>query len=168
MTKIYQLEGFAQGCPLAPILSAIVLQELLIPLQKELDERALELKIDPTCQDDDNNGSATNAMAYLDDTTAVATLKDAEFIIDYMETHGPPLGCILQPDKCNILTLTNDLSPLLFLPDAQQKSLTRLTTKLTTKAELTNRVRLLATPIGNKINDGPRSNSTAEGNQAIR
>ena len=56
MTNIYQLERFAQGCPLAPILSAIVLQELLIPIQKELDERALERKIDPTCQDDNNNG----------------------------------------------------------------------------------------------------------------
>ena len=150
MTKIYQLEGFAQGCPLAPILSAIVLQELLIPLQKELDERALERKMDPKCQDDDNNGSATNVMAYLDDTTAAATLEDAEFIIDYMETHGPPLGCILRPDKCKILTSTNGLSPLLFLPDAQQKSLTRLTTKLTTKAEQTNGVRLLGTSIGNK------------------
>ena len=150
MTKIYQLEGFAQGCPLAPILSAIVLQELLIPLQKELDKRALARKQDPTFQDDDNNGSATNVMAYLDDTTAATTLDDAEFIIDYMETHGPPLGCILRPDKCKILTSTNGTSPKLFLTDKQQQTLTRLTTKLTTKAELTNGVRLLGTPIGNQ------------------
>jgi len=100
LTKILQLEGFAQGCPLAPILSAIVLQELLIPLQNELDRRALTRKQDSTYHDDDNNGSATNVMAYLDDTTAAVTLEDAEFIIQYIETHGPALGCFLRPEKC--------------------------------------------------------------------
>eukprot|EP00816_Leptocylindrus_hargravesii_P006607 CAMPEP_0196807082 /NCGR_PEP_ID=MMETSP1362-20130617/7018_1 /TAXON_ID=163516 /ORGANISM="Leptocylindrus danicus, Strain CCMP1856" /LENGTH=258 /DNA_ID=CAMNT_0042180839 /DNA_START=804 /DNA_END=1577 /DNA_ORIENTATION=+ len=146
LTQILQLEGFAQGCPLAPILSAIVLQELLAPLQKELDRRALLRKQDPTHQDDDNNGSASNVMAYLDDTTAAVTLEDAEFIIQYIEAKGPELGCFLRPDKCKILTSTNGFSPLYFLPEDKQKILQRLNDKLTTKAEQTDGVRLLGTP----------------------
>ena len=64
-----QEEGFAQGCPLGPIFSALCFYLLLQPLQAELQSRAATRQ---TAEDpgDDGFGSEPSTASYLDDTVA--------------------------------------------------------------------------------------------------
>ena len=148
--QIIQLEGFAQGCPLAPLLSALVLHELLLPLQHQLNSRAATRKRNNK-PGDDGQGSLTNLLAYLDDTTAVVAYEDANFIIDYINLHGAQYGCIIQNEKTKFLTSTNGTTPFNFLPKQHQTLLTQLRNRCSNplQAELVTGTRLLGTPIGN-------------------
>ena len=99
-----QKEGFAQGCPLGPFLSALVLLRLLTDLQAELDARASDL----------HNKSFT--VAYIDDSTSPSRLPDIAFIFRYLSEHGPDYGLHLSTDKNHILLSVDGTFPFHELP----------------------------------------------------
>jgi hypothetical protein len=78
--SLLQLDGFAQGDPLAPFYSCLALQRLLRALDGELRARALMR----------GQTYASFPVAYMDDTTLVAHLQDVAFIFDYIARYAPP------------------------------------------------------------------------------
>ena len=103
-----QEEGFAQGCPLGPIFSALCFYILLKPLQKELKQRANARKQAGT-RDDDGHGSRGATTSYLDDTGCWLAHQDTDFFLARFTALGTPLGIMLNPSKTKILTNTRNI-----------------------------------------------------------
>ena len=99
-----QKEGFAQGCPLAPLLSCLVLLRLVTNLQKELD----------ACVHDPN--MASFSFSCIDDTAAPACLLDTGFTFRHLAMHGPEHGLHLSHEKNHMLLSTDDAFSFSQLP----------------------------------------------------
>ncbi|KAL7523745.1 hypothetical protein ACHAXR_000310, partial [Thalassiosira sp. AJA248-18] len=59
-------EGANQGCPLSATLAALVLNEILLPLDDKLKERAKQRRLNGNMMDD-GCGGETHPMGYIDD-----------------------------------------------------------------------------------------------------
>ena len=104
-------EGFSQGCPFSPIFAAIVLNEILPELQDLLNNLAsqqLELGI----KGDDNKGTLSFILVYVDDCNAMVALQDVEPLLDKFKELAEPLGAIMNTEKTRILTSTNHRSTI--------------------------------------------------------
>ena len=77
-------EGVNQGCPLSSILAALVLNEVLRPLTKQLNARAARRlsASGGSTPLDDNTGGQTHPEACVDDCGATVPLEDVEFFVE--------------------------------------------------------------------------------------
>ena len=66
-TVITVNEGFSQGCPASPTFAAIVLNDILTTIQKELNVRAKQRQANGD-KGDDGYGTIAIILAYVDDT----------------------------------------------------------------------------------------------------
>ena len=103
-----QKEGYAQGCPLAPLLACLVLLRLLTDLQTELDQRAINIPSPPS---DLYPTLPSYTLAYMDDTEALIRLLDIAFVFQYIAEHGPDYGLHLSREKNHILLSTTGSFP---------------------------------------------------------
>ena len=155
-------EGVSQGCPLSPIFASLVVARLLQPLDDLLKSRASARLLAGHAGDDDN-GSITHLLGYVDDVSACVPLEDLQFLCDNFATIGAPLGCFVNPMKTRILTSTSGHSPIptLSLTNPQlASSISTTIAQYSTKpnptdilgpalpVELTTGFRLLGSPIG--------------------
>lgn len=96
-------EGVNQGCPLSSILAALVLHEVVAPIDAKLKIRAANrLRLQNTGYDD--AGGETHPMAYIDDAGAAVPHKDVKFFFDEFTKLGPQFGCHLNTIKTRIMT----------------------------------------------------------------
>jgi hypothetical protein len=105
-TVIAVQEGFSQGCPASPVFAAIVLNEILTQLHKELALRAA-LRKSRGDTGDDNDGTLALILAYVDDCNILLHLDDVKFFLDRFVQLASPLGAVLNTEKTRILTATN-------------------------------------------------------------
>ena len=96
-----QNEGFAQGCPLSPFFACLVLQELMVKLSSNLEQRA-QIRERLT----------SFLVAYMDDQAAIANIEDIKYIFQFFQTEGPGKGLHLSKEKCEILLSTKGTSPM--------------------------------------------------------
>jgi hypothetical protein len=145
-----QVEGFAQGCPLAGMFASLGLHVLLKQINGELAVRAAERKAQHP--GDDGAGSLSAALAYLDDTFNYAPIIDVFYFLLRFIQLGPLRGLILGCPKTKILTSTTGVSPMASLPPDLQACLLQAFTLLCPEdpfsAELTSGIRLLGQPLG--------------------
>jgi hypothetical protein len=134
-----QWEGFAQGCPLSGAFADIVLATILQPLNQQLQER-LQQRNEPF--------PPPTTLSYHDDTSAVLPYEDIPWFLDTFQTLGNPIGIRLNLQKTTILTSLSAESPLPYLQQHQQQSLTQAFTMLGPQAEHRHGIRLLGQPIG--------------------
>ena len=104
-------EGVNQGCPLSSILAALVLHEVLAPIDAKLKIRAANRRQQQNTGDDDAGGE-THPMAYIDDAGAAVPHEDVEFFFDEFTKLGPQFGCHLNTVKTRIMTSTSGSSAL--------------------------------------------------------
>ena len=64
---IEQEEGLAQGCPLSPPFSSLVLARIMDAIHADLNDRAATRKANSSLGDD-GHGSRTSCLSYMDDT----------------------------------------------------------------------------------------------------
>ncbi|KAL7523057.1 hypothetical protein ACHAXR_000534, partial [Thalassiosira sp. AJA248-18] len=105
-------EGFSQGCPLSPILAAIVLNYILKKVDTILKARA---KSRPAATSDDGLGGLAIILAYVDDANFLVPLDDVEPLLQAFKSVAEPLGAIMNTEKTRILTSTSGTSILLQL-----------------------------------------------------
>ena len=105
-TIIVVQEGFSQGCPASPIFAAIVLNEILSVIQKELDSRAMS-RLANGDAGDDGKGTLGLILAYVDDTNSMLHHEDVDFFLRRFVELGRPLGADLNIEKTRILTSTS-------------------------------------------------------------
>ncbi|EED86272.1 predicted protein, partial [Thalassiosira pseudonana CCMP1335] len=94
-------EGFSQGCPLSPILAAIVLVHILRQVNTVLKKKAATRQ---KSDSDDGMGSITTMMAYVDDANFLVPLEDVELLLDTFAKIATPLGAVMNTEKTRILT----------------------------------------------------------------
>jgi hypothetical protein len=154
-------EGSTQGCPLSPILAALVIARLLLPLDTALKKRAAS-RLAQGNPHDDGYGGITNLMAFIDNISTVTPLEDLLYLCQELEAKGIPMGCIVNTDKTRILTSTSGTSPIPMLKKVNPSladDVTRAITLYSTKSnkhnpqnptpvELLTGFRLLGTPVG--------------------
>jgi len=104
-------EGSSQGCPLSPILAALVVVRLLKPIDQSLRQRALQ-RLEAGILHDDNYGGRTHLLGFIDDISTLVPLEDLLFLCEQFQQRGIPLGCFINPGKTRILTATNGISPI--------------------------------------------------------
>jgi len=102
-------EGFSQGCPLSPILAAIVLNHILKQVDNKLRARASRRKKKDS---DDGLGGITAILAYVDDANFLVPLEDVEFLLDTFNEIAVPLRAVMNTEKTRIMTATNGESIL--------------------------------------------------------
>ncbi|KAL7526297.1 hypothetical protein ACHAXR_004116, partial [Thalassiosira sp. AJA248-18] len=102
-------EGFSQGCPLSPILAAIVLNYILKKVDAILKARA---KSRPAANSDDGLGGLAIILAYVDDANFLVPLEDVEPLLQAFKSVAEPLGAIMNTEKTRILTSTSGTSIL--------------------------------------------------------
>ena len=98
-------EGVNQGCPLSAIFAAFVLDRVLQPLDKLLQERA-KARLENGDLGDDSMGSITNISAWVDDVYGAIPLVDLKFTCSTIRELAAPLLLILNVHKTRILTST--------------------------------------------------------------
>ena len=155
-------EGVNQGCPLSSIFAALVLNTILKPLDKALQDRA-KTRLLLGDSGDDGQGSITHLLAYVDDNNALVPHQDIKFCIEKFEELAAPLGCKLNPSKTRILTSCNGSSILPALHSSNPalassissaiakysvSSTTNNSTTTTTPVEVTDGLRVLGAPVG--------------------
>ena len=106
-------EGVGQGCPLSTLFATLVLNNVLLPLQQELNERAAS-RVADNDTGDDGYGSVTHIMALIDDTTAVVPLVDLDYFFSRLPQLARPRGGLISTSKTRIMTSCNGRS---ILPD---------------------------------------------------
>ena len=147
-------EGFSQGCPLSPILAAIVLNHILKKIDDLLKKRAQRRNKSTS---DDNLGGLAIILAYVDDANFLVPLEDVQPLLDAFNEIGPPLGAILNEEKTRILTSTSGKSILEDLQHSNPTVGTSLLKAIQTYSrnsdgsmhEEVNGLRILGVPIGN-------------------
>ncbi|KAL7529651.1 hypothetical protein ACHAXR_003079, partial [Thalassiosira sp. AJA248-18] len=102
-------KGFSQGCPLSPILAAIVLNYILKQVDTILQARA---KSRPAANSDDGLGGLAIILAYVDDANFLVPLDDVEPLLRAFQSVAEPLGTIMNTAKTHILTSTSGTSIL--------------------------------------------------------
>ena len=134
-----QVEGFAQGCPASPFFSTLPLRKLLDQLHQALQERAnsLPTPIPPSF-----------TAAYMDDGYGVIRLIDLAFIFNFLEEHGPPLGLLLNKDKCRFLLSTTGSFPFSDLPPSLLQELHSVADTFCSGLINLDGLEVLGTPIG--------------------
>ena len=159
MDYFTQQEGYAQGCPLGPILASLCLLLLLKPINHQLTSRAAaRARTDPG---DDGQGTRGSTASYLDDTSCCLHPADIVPLLQTIQTRGPPLGIFLNFSKLKLLTtttgvsITTDTNPD---PDSRsyhlQAALAYIETKghtherQATDTEVTTGLRFLGQPLG--------------------
>ena len=98
-------EDFSQGCPLMPILAAIVLADILSQLEKLLKQCSDILKVRGNLLDD-GQGGVTLIISYVDDANFLVTLEDVLYLLGNFRLLATPLGVIMNKEKARILTIT--------------------------------------------------------------
>lgn len=144
-----QEEGFAQGCPLSPAFSALVLHEILLQIDRELMIEAKK-RLKKGDKGDYGFGSITHLLAFINDTSAVVPYQDVELFCRCFAKLGKPLGAVLNPAKSHILTATDGVSPLPFLPAHLSAPLEAAISKYAAGKQRTDGVRLLGFPVGGR------------------
>ena len=157
-------EGFTQGCPLSPILAAIVLKDVLSHLDSDLRARA-RARLQQGNPGDDGHGGITDIFAFVDDTNAAVPLEDVLFFLQRFQDLATPVNAILNADKTRILTSTTNSSAIPSISrDHGQAIASQITaainsfsvttktrtdgTSYTEPVEVTNGLRILGVPIG--------------------
>ena len=160
---LHMEEGSSQGCPLSPILAALVVVRLLKPIDHSLRQRALQ-RFEAGILHDDNYGGRTHLLGFLDDISTLVPLEDLLFLCDQFKQRGIPLGCFINKGKTRILTSTNGISPIQAIsisnPSLAQDITSAISRYSTTPnkhdpsqhdpIELTDGFRLLGLPVGNR------------------
>jgi hypothetical protein len=106
-----QEEGFTQGCPLSPILAALVLHTVLERVDKKLRQKAAT-RLSQGNKGDDGHGSQTNLMAFVDDVGTVIPLEDVADYCKWFQQECKRLGADVNTTKTRILTSTTGISPI--------------------------------------------------------
>jgi hypothetical protein len=88
-------------------------------------------------------------LAFMDDTNVLLDPGDVNWFLKRMATLGQPVGIVIGKDKTKILTNTEGISILPFLPPNKRKSLAEAIQHFT-KGEATCGLRVLGIPIGSK------------------
>jgi hypothetical protein len=111
---------------------------------------------------DDDYGSITHLLSYVDNISTYIYLPDLEFFCNTLKTNGAALGCLVSTTKTRILTPCTGTSPLPLIsasnPKLGQSIANTITTFLTTPhptdttapaipVKLTHGFRLLGHPI---------------------
>ena len=147
-------EGFSQGCPLSPILAAIVLNYIL----KQVDERlSKHAKRRARSSSDDGLGCLAIIMAYVDDANFLVHLDDVKPLLEAFKEIAEPLGAIMNTEKTRILTSTSGKSILEDLASFNKSTHDSLKSAIQTFSknkdgsmhEEVNGLRILGVPIGN-------------------
>ena len=102
-------EGFSQGCPLSPILAAIVLNFILKKVDAILGARAATRN---KPNSDDKLGGLALILAYVDDANFLVPLEDVKPLLDAFKEVAEPLGCDMNTEKTRIFTTTTGESIL--------------------------------------------------------
>ena len=76
-------EGLNQGCPLSSIYAAMVLNEVIHPLDKSLRARAAVRSLAGQHLDD-GSGGISHLMAYMDDKSAAIPLEELWYFFQDM------------------------------------------------------------------------------------
>lgn len=102
--------------------------------------------------DDDGIRSRTICLSYINDTTAVIPYQDLQFFFDCLRALGCDLGCNVSAQKNEILTSTNNTSPMRHLSTQHANDLAYVLAEYCngSEGEKTSGVRVLGTPIGNR------------------
>ena len=99
-------EGAIQGCPLSATLTALVLGDVLRPLDVAMKARACKIFVAaPGDTSDDGAGGETHPMGYIDDVGAATPHEDVLFFLEEFNRLGRPL--YLNPSKTRILISTS-------------------------------------------------------------
>ena len=161
-TYLSVCEGFAQGCPMSPVFAAIVLNEILTAINRDLEQRSAERKR-AGIWGDDAKGSVAIILAYVDDVNMLVPLEDVEFVLQKFKEYGEPLGAIMNTEKTRIMTSTlgsSTVEKLLSNASAQLRnvgaSLQRAIASFSTEivddervpVEVTTGLRVLGVPVG--------------------
>ena len=147
-------EGFSQGCPLSPILAAIVLNHILKHVDSVLTRRASTRS---KSQSDDGTGGLAIIMAYVDDANFLVPLEDVKPLLEAFKEVAEPLGAKMNEEKTRILTSTSGKSILDQLKSDNPSVHDSLKSAIETYSinkdgsmhEETNGLRVLGVPIGN-------------------
>eukprot|EP00957_Ditylum_brightwellii_P064047 4858673-Ditylum_brightwellii.AAC.1 len=138
-----QFEGFALGCPLSGVFSALVLGEVL----KHLNEGQSDCSLHAANPQDDVDDLISKLLAFIDDTNAVVPHQDVAWIFYEIRTIDITFGCQSSKKKTKILTTITGSSLLLHLPQETAEELNR-TINTYTKGEVTTVLTILSLPIG--------------------
>jgi len=159
-----RMEGSSQGCPFAALLACLVLHDVLAPIHIQLQQRAKNRK-QSQGPDDDGQGSLAIIMSYIDDCTLSIPYQDLKWFMDEFNRRGSPVGCILKPKKCKMLTSICNSSPLQYLEDDIQRDVNYVLETFCDgkeKGEVLDGIRVLGVPIGNKRFVGTYQNKTIQ------
>ena len=100
-----------QGCPLSATLVALVLNEILVPLNDKLKARS-RARVVAGDLGDDGMGGETHIMGYIDDCGSMIPHVDLAFFFRESEALATPLGCHLNQIKTRIIASTSGCSAL--------------------------------------------------------
>ena len=146
-SSFLQQEGFAQGCPLSGLLAALVLIQVLRPINRALKARATRRKNTNQGPNDDGKGSVAATKSIVDDTGVCLTYVDLPWFLKEFQRLGKPLGIALNLLKTIIITSITGTSPLPFLSPRDRNALVEALSMLDSD-EVTTGARLLGVPIG--------------------
>ena len=96
-------EGVNQGCPLSSIFAALVLNKILVPLDKILQERAVKHALQQG-PGEDGQGGSTHQIGFVDNLGATVILEDVLFFIEKFDVLARPFGYLLNTFKTRIFT----------------------------------------------------------------
>jgi hypothetical protein len=156
--SIAMQEGVNQGCPLSSTFASLVLNRILQPLSKLLEQRATE-RLNNGDPGDDGFGGITHLFAWVDDISCTVPHADLKFLLDNIKTLGDKRGCFINPEKSRILTSCTGRSILPSLRTTNPSLTTEIEYSINTYSteksgnstigiELTDGFRLLGTPVG--------------------
>ncbi len=150
-------EGFSQGCPLSPILAAVVLNHIL----KKVDAKLRKISSTRSKLDsDDELGGIALIMAYVDDANFLVPLEDVLPLLNAFNEVAEPLGAVMNTEKTRIMTSTTGKSILERLEKEDKATHDSLSEAInqfsrtsnadgsTSSYEETNGLRILGVPIG--------------------
>ena len=113
-------EGVNQGCSLSSIFAALVLNEILVPLDKILQERADKRTLQQGPGDNGCKGR-THQIGFANDLGATVVLEDVLFFLEKIDELARLFGCLLDTFKNWILISCSGLSILPLLLETHQQ-----------------------------------------------
>jgi len=87
------------------------LDDIIKTIDSELHIRATSRK-NTNKLSDDGLGTRAIVMSYINDTTVSIDFEDLKFFLDRFTELGAPSGCVLKPQKCQIMTSINGSPPM--------------------------------------------------------